>query len=241
MALEWPQHFSHYKSMRIFPDAQGQLTPQSEVEPSRNSNSYEMLVYDNFDLQVTSYEKVLGVNIDDNLTWTNHFQYVTKKISTNLWLLSQIKSYLPLKHRMIYYNAYIKPHLEYCCVIWGNSFNSNLYKIEKLQRRACKIILGKDYKSLDDARRQLNMLSFEELVFINKAKVMFKVTHGLSPIYIIGLSHIRVSTHVSTAYRDTKGTSHVRRRYVGIRSSYSSIRSSYSSYAEVLRFFYVCT
>ena len=54
---------------------------------------------------------------------------------------------------------------------------------------------------------------------------------------LIGLSHIRVSAHVSTAYRDTKGTSHVRRRYVGIRSSYSSIRSSYSSYAEVLRFF----
>ena len=52
--------------------------------------------------------------------------------------------------------------------------------------------------------------------------------------FFIGLSHIRVSTHVSTAYRDTKGTSHVRRRYVGIRSSYSSIRSSY---AEVLRFF----
>ena len=56
-------------------------------------------------------------------------------------------------------------------------------------------------------------------------------------VFVIGLSHIRVSTHVSTAYRDTKGTSHVRRRYVGKRSSYSSIRSSYSSYAEVLRFF----
>ena len=54
---------------------------------------------------------------------------------------------------------------------------------------------------------------------------------------LIGLSHIRVSTRVSTAYRDTKGTSHVRRRYVCIRSSYSPIRSSYSSYAEVLRFF----
>ena len=35
--------FSHYKSMGIFPDAQGQLTPQSEVEPGRNSNSSEML------------------------------------------------------------------------------------------------------------------------------------------------------------------------------------------------------
>ena len=27
--LEWSQHFFHYKSMGIFPDAQGQLTPQS--------------------------------------------------------------------------------------------------------------------------------------------------------------------------------------------------------------------
>ena len=26
MALEWPQHFSHFKSMGIFRDAQGQLT-----------------------------------------------------------------------------------------------------------------------------------------------------------------------------------------------------------------------
>ena len=85
---------------------------------------------------------------------------------------------------MLFYNAYIKPHFEYCCVIWGNSFNSNLHKIEKLQRRACKLILGTDYISLEDARRQLNMLSFEELVFVNKAKVMFKVTQGISPIYI---------------------------------------------------------
>ena len=54
-------------------------------------------------------------------------------------------------------------------------------------------------------------------------------------IFIV-LSHYRVSTHVSTAYQDTKGTSRVRRTYVSIRSSYSSIRSSYSSYAEVLRF-----
>ena len=38
-----PQHFPHYKSMGIFPDAQGQVTPQSEVEPSQTSNSSEML------------------------------------------------------------------------------------------------------------------------------------------------------------------------------------------------------
>ena len=35
MALAGPQHFSHYKYMGIFQDAQGQLTPQSEVEHGR--------------------------------------------------------------------------------------------------------------------------------------------------------------------------------------------------------------
>ena len=29
--LEWSQHFSHYKSMGIFPDAQGQVTLKSLV------------------------------------------------------------------------------------------------------------------------------------------------------------------------------------------------------------------
>ena len=35
--------FSHYKSMGIFPDAQGQLTPQSLVESGPNSNMFEIL------------------------------------------------------------------------------------------------------------------------------------------------------------------------------------------------------
>ena len=30
-AVKWSQQISHYKSKGIFPDAQGQLTPQSQV------------------------------------------------------------------------------------------------------------------------------------------------------------------------------------------------------------------
>ena len=41
--LDWSQHFSHYKSMWIFPDAQGQLAPQSIVRTGRISNTFEML------------------------------------------------------------------------------------------------------------------------------------------------------------------------------------------------------
>ena len=41
--LEWSQHFSHYKSMRIFPDTQGQLTHKSLVGSCRISNPFKIL------------------------------------------------------------------------------------------------------------------------------------------------------------------------------------------------------
>ena len=41
--LECSQDFSDYKSMGFFPDAQGQLTPQSLVRSGRISNLFEML------------------------------------------------------------------------------------------------------------------------------------------------------------------------------------------------------
>ena len=41
--LEWSQQISNCKSMQIFYDAQGKLTPQSEVGSTLNSNSSKLL------------------------------------------------------------------------------------------------------------------------------------------------------------------------------------------------------
>ena len=41
--LEWSQHVSRYKTMGIFPDAQGQLTSQSLFRSGLISNSFELL------------------------------------------------------------------------------------------------------------------------------------------------------------------------------------------------------
>ena len=41
--LEWSQHFSHYKSMGIFPDTQGQLTHKSLVQSYQISDTFEIL------------------------------------------------------------------------------------------------------------------------------------------------------------------------------------------------------
>ena len=78
---------------------------------SRLDASLLSLSYNEIDLQPTTCVKVLhvGVYIEENFQWNNHFQHVCKKVSSYIWLLSKIKSYLTLELRSIFYSAYIQP------------------------------------------------------------------------------------------------------------------------------------
>ena len=68
--LECSQDFSHYKSMGIFPDAQGQLTPQSLVRSGRISNSSKILW---MFLLPASMKKIRSKM--KALEWTQHFPH----------------------------------------------------------------------------------------------------------------------------------------------------------------------
>ena len=83
---------------------------------------------------MSACNKILGVYVDENLLWNDQFHHISKKLSSYLWLLSKIRSYLSLDHRKLFYNAYIKPHNEYCSIVWCNTSSSNINKIHKLQR-----------------------------------------------------------------------------------------------------------
>ena len=149
------------------------------------------LTYSDIDIKMIHADKILGVHVDDNLMWNNHFQHVSKKISSYLWLLSKIKSYLSVEHRPLFYNAYIKPHFEYCSTVWSNTSSGNINKITKLQRRVCKLILSEDYTDFLEALKRLNILSFDQVIFLNKAKLMFKIYNNIAPVYLHELFQMR--------------------------------------------------
>ena len=69
--LECSQDFSHYKSMGIFTDAQGQLTPHSLIRSGRISNSSEMLW---MTLLPASMKKIRSKM--KALEWTQHYLQV---------------------------------------------------------------------------------------------------------------------------------------------------------------------
>ena len=91
----------------------------------------------------------------------------------------------------MFYNAYVKPHFDYCNTVWSNTSSGNINKISKLQRRACKLILAQDYTDIQEALERLNILSFDQIIFLNKAKLVYKVCNNLAPVYLHDLFQIR--------------------------------------------------
>ena len=136
-------------------------------------------------INVSSSEKLLGITITSTLAWDNHINLVLKKCNSLLFLLSRIKIYLSIDMRKRFYNAYILPHFDYCCVIWGNCSNALEDKLVKFQKRAARLILNKDLLASSSIMfDQLKWMTFPERVIYLKSVQMYKTLNGKSPEYL---------------------------------------------------------
>ena len=68
--LEWSHHFSHYKSMGIYPDAQGQLTHKSLVGSCRTSNPIKMLWFPSLPARIKKNKSKMK-----ELEWSQDFPH----------------------------------------------------------------------------------------------------------------------------------------------------------------------
>ena len=86
--------------------------------------------------------KLLGLEIDEELSFSEHITTVCKKVSQRIGLLKRIMNYLPLKQRLLYYNALIRPVINYASVLSTNCDKESLGRVLKLQKRAARVILN---------------------------------------------------------------------------------------------------
>ena len=136
-------------------------------------------------LDYTDSEKLLGVQVDSGLRWKDHVQQTLKKCNSNLYLLLRIKQFLNIHSRKLFYNAYILPHLDYCCTVWGNCSQELTNSILKFQKRAARIILDKDYEyPTEQLFKDLRWTTFSQRVEYKKAILVYKSIQADAPAYL---------------------------------------------------------
>ena len=68
---------------------------------------------------VVRKSKLLGIKLDNCLTWENQMAQGKEQIGKRLGLLKRTKEFLSLKARTLFYNSIIQPLLDYGAVVWG--------------------------------------------------------------------------------------------------------------------------
>jgi len=90
--------------------------------------------------RVHSFE-LLGVYVDESLTWNCHIEYITAKASKRPYFLKVLKrSGLPNNSLMNFYTAAIRLILEYCSVVWGHNLSKKQFSQIESQKKAIRII-----------------------------------------------------------------------------------------------------
>jgi hypothetical protein len=93
------------------------------------------------ELERVESTKLLGLIINNKLTWSDHVDYICKKASKRLYFLRLLKrANISPADIISVYNSIIRSVLEYACEIWHPSLTqAQARQLEHIQKRAIKI------------------------------------------------------------------------------------------------------
>ncbi len=142
----------------------------------------------------------LGVQLDQNMTFTAHVDNLTHQMCWILCYISRIRYSLTEQAARLLVNSLVMSKLSYCSVVWGGIRKTEVMRLQRIVNFAARIIFNrKKHEHVSPLLRQLNWLSVENRLKLDTACFMFKVAHDMVPNTISEMFTrvIEVSQHIT--------------------------------------------
>ena len=103
--------------------------------------------------------KILGVIVNNKLTWDENTQGIVKKVNQRMQLLRSVSSFgSSIPELVQLWKVYCLSILEQSCVVWGSSITEdNKNDLEMTQKCYAKLALKDKYRDYNSALVKLNL------------------------------------------------------------------------------------
>ena len=156
--------------------------------------------------------RLLGVDVDDTLSWRLHCEYLLKKFSKCLGLLYRFKKYIPQKVLKSMAEALILSRLNYCCTVWGAVLNQNsIDYLQKFQNKVARLVLN--YKVTEISRKDLydeigwltvrQRIHFQTVMMLHKSLYTYEPSTIYMHLHVFEILHEH-NTRLSLKYKNDK-------------------------------------
>jgi len=146
----------------------------------QKSVTYPNLKLANKNIEFVKQFKLLGLILDESVSWKEHVNYITKKISKIVGVMNKLKHFLPSHTLKTIYNTLVLPYINYGLNVWG----SKAYKIFPLQKKVIRIIHKRSYRSHTDILfKKAFILKVGDLCALQDYIFCYKFDNHLLPEY----------------------------------------------------------
>lgn len=103
------------------------------------------IMINNLSIPVHKHYTYLGITLDTKLTWDEHINKCLIKCEKSLNILKVVNRYrwgADPKINLMFYRAYTRSILDYGSILYGSATNSRLKKLDRIQYKALRLVLG---------------------------------------------------------------------------------------------------
>ena len=115
-------------------------------------------------LEEVSKARLLGVHLDNKLSWQLNTTSIVQRAYMRMKMLHKLHSFeVPVDDLICIYTLYIRSILESSAVVWHSSLTvGQELEIERVQKVALKIILKSQYTTYDQALKICNLVTLKQ-------------------------------------------------------------------------------
>ena len=147
----------------------------------RKSCADDTFIHNDKKFKNSKEETILGVIIDNKLTFDSHINRMYKKADQNLSALSRISAFNNLNKMQILFQSMIKSQFSYCPLIWMFCSRKSNDLINEIHKRSLWIVTHDKNSNFEDPLKSNNQITAHQRnlqVFMTE---VFQIINSLRP------------------------------------------------------------